>query len=110
MYLLPGEHAIINAAEKRGDRKWRTKQLCACPRADMASSSEAAGASHVPDQPQIFGVVHAGGQLQDATLPRQTPAIIRAVFAPKHYGAANIKRVRAFAVNTQQLLLCHELP
>ena len=64
----------------------------------------------MPDQPQTLGVVHAGGLLQDATLARQTPAIMRAAFAPKHYGAANIKRVRAFAVNTQHSLLCHKLP
>ena len=76
----------------------------------MASGSEAAGASHVPNQPQILGVVHAGGLLQDATLARQTPAIMRAVLAPKHHGAANIKRVRAFAVNTQHSLLRHKLP
>lgn len=64
----------------------------------MASSSEAAGALNMPDQPQILGVVHAGGLLRDATLTRQTPAITRTVFAPKHYGAANIMRVRALPV------------
>ena len=99
---------LSKASNTKQDAAGGAAKAEACPRADIASSGEAAEASTVPDQPQILGVVHAGGLLQDATLARQTPAIARAVFAPKHCGAANVMRVRAFA-EAQQVLLSREL-
>jgi len=35
-------------------------------------------------------MLHAGGVLHDAIMLRQTPSQVRAVFAPKHAGAANM--------------------
>lgn len=65
------------------------------PRADAASREEVAAATRGAEQAVPGNVLHAGGLLQDATLARQTPALARAVFAPKHAGAANLLRVRA---------------
>ena len=33
--------------------------------------------------PELQGVLHAGGVLQDATVPKQTAATVRAVYGPK---------------------------
>ena len=43
--------------------------------------------------PELVGVLHAGGVLQDALLPNQTAAGVRAVFAPKASGSANLARL-----------------
>lgn len=40
--------------------------------------------------PALAGVLHAGGVLQDATLPKQTKAGIQAVFAAKVAAGAGI--------------------
>ena len=47
--------------------------------------------------PQLAGVLHAGGVLQDALVPNQTAGGMRAVFAPKVNGTENIGRYACHA-------------
>eukprot|EP00873_Tetraselmis_striata_P023674 jgi/Tetstr1/443938/TSEL_031889.t1 len=42
---------------------------------------------HAERPPPLVGLMHAGGALADATLPKQTAAAMRAAFAPKMSGA-----------------------
>ncbi len=57
-------------------------------RCDVALRDEAAAA--LGGGRIIWGMLHAGGVLHDAIMLRQTPSQVRAVFAPKHAGAANM--------------------
>jgi KR domain len=52
------------------------RALTSCQSADDVYSLSATG-------PELQGVLHASGVLQDATLPKQTAAGVRAVYGPK---------------------------
>lgn len=51
-------------------------------RCDVARAEEAA-AVLLQEGPPLTGVVHAGGVLADAMIPKQTADAVRSVFAPK---------------------------
>ena len=44
------------------------------------------------DSPAVGGLLHSGGALADATLPRQTPSAMRRAFAPKVDGAMKLRQ------------------
>ena len=47
--------------------------------------------------PHVAGVLHAGGVLSDGLLANQTPAGMKAVFAPKVNGVRNLEQYSRFA-------------
>jgi KR domain len=56
---------------------------------------------------QLSGVLHASGVLRDATLLKQSPALIRTVWAPKAAGAT---RLQAVGRDKQTILVMRQLP
>lgn len=63
----------------------------------------AAHASH--HQASLYGLLHAGGLLHDAPLQRQTPRLLREVFAPKASGAQLLRLHACYAAPLQHCVL-----
>ena len=60
---------------------------------DVSASSDAPLLVARPfDSPAVGGLLHSGGALADATLPRQTPSAMRRAFAPKVDGAMKLRQ------------------
>lgn len=59
-------------------------------RMDVSSREEAAQRSRGDDGPAVGGLVHAGGILWDAVIPRTSASQVRAVFAAKWSSITNV--------------------